>query len=153
VARNVSEPGAWHNTTRYRNHFTRRNSREAIARREKRFSDQTEDDVTLVAKDGNKVVGICRVQRLETHNEQRAFYVLPEYQRRGVGTLLWGEAWKYLNPAKETIAKVVTYNTKAVRFYEKLGFRASGEKGESEFFLAKSGAKLPTATMVKNAFQ
>ncbi len=50
----------------------------------------------LVAKDGDMVVGVCRIIIRSDKNQLRAIYVLPEYQRIGIGKLLWTEAKKYL---------------------------------------------------------
>lgn len=76
----------------------------------------------LVAKDGEKVVGACRFMIEENHNQIRTFYVLPEYQGKGIGTMLWEKGYPFFDSNKDTIVHVATYNEQAIGFYKKLGF-------------------------------
>ncbi|MFZ2555375.1 MAG: GNAT family N-acetyltransferase, partial [Minisyncoccia bacterium] len=76
--------------------FKDRLSPEILEKRRERFANPSEGETTLVARDGEKVIGICRVIVHDDRNEQAAFYLLPEYQRCGIGTRLWKEAQKYV---------------------------------------------------------
>src|SRR6516164_5772433 len=66
-----------------------RNSKETLARMRERISSANE--ITLVAKENGKVVGVCRVIRREDKDVMEAIYVLPEYQRLGIGSAIWRE--------------------------------------------------------------
>ncbi len=102
----------------------------------------------FVAKDGSKVVGLCRAVISGERNEIGAIYIVPEYQGKGIGTMLWNEAKTFFDPTKDTFVKVVTYNTKAIAFYTKLGFVDTGNRFADERFRLKSGAIMPEMEMV-----
>ncbi len=51
-----------------------------------------------------------------------AIYVLPEYQRQGIGKALMEEYFTWFGKDRKVKIKVVVYNEKAIRFYESLGF-------------------------------
>ena len=72
-----------------------RNSEETLARITERISSASE--ITLVAKENGKVVGVCRVIRREDKDVMEAIYVLPEYQRLGIGSAIWREIEKLLD--------------------------------------------------------
>ncbi len=59
-------------------------------------------------------------------------YILPEYQGKGVGKMFWGECVKYFDNNKKIIVQVATYNTGAIKFYEKLGFKDNGKRFSEE---------------------
>jgi len=126
-------------------------SPKTITRRRARLGNPPEGQTILVAKDGGKVVGHCRVIRREGENELATIYVLPEYQRQGVGTKLWQEAQPYINHAHETLVVVVTYNTRAIRFYGRLGFRDTGRRTKNPRFTMKSGTILEGMEMRRPA--
>lgn len=59
------------------------------------------DNVTyLVAKDGEKIIGACRIARSSESAQLKTLYVLPEYQGKGIGRLLWEEARKSCDPRR-----------------------------------------------------
>jgi ribosomal protein S18 acetylase RimI-like enzyme len=101
----------------------------------------------VVAKEGGRAVGLCRVERGDDVNELQVLYVLPEFQGYGVGGSLWREVEKFLDPEKDTIVKVADYNKKAIAFYEKLGFKDTGERLQDERFRMKSGAIISEIVM------
>lgn len=86
----------------------------------------------FVAVMDDKVIGLCRIFLKEEHNQLNAIYILPEYQGRGIGSILWGEAQKMLDINKKTIVQVATYNINAIKFYEKLGFKDNGKRFTEE---------------------
>jgi ribosomal protein S18 acetylase RimI-like enzyme len=105
----------------------------------------------LVAKIGDLVVGACTVIRNENHNHLRTLYVLPEFQGKGIGTMLWNTAQEFLDPTKDTIVQVADYTEQAIRFYEKLGFVDTGKRTPQESGAFKSGAIITDMEMVKRA--
>ena len=88
-------------------------------------------DNILVAKDGDRVVGFAGYghhgpEDPET-GEVFALYVLPEYQGKGVGCQLLEAAVDKLSACPHLCLWAVKGNERAIRFYEKNGFRLNGE--------------------------
>lgn len=102
----------------------------------------------LTAKHGVLVVGVCIVSKQKTYNKLNAIYVLPRYQGRGIGRMLWEEAKTFLNRKRKTVVRVATYNKSAQAFYNKLGFRTTGKRFFEERYRLKSGAIIPEIEMV-----
>ncbi len=108
-----------------------------------------ENHLFLVAKDGEEVVGVCRMIQRETVNQLQAIYVLPEYQGQGVGSMLWKECLGFADPLKETIVQLATYNEKAKVFYSKRGFVDTGKRlTEERHRMPVSGVLIPEMEMV-----
>src|SRR5215472_6917838 len=59
-----------------------RNSEETLAKRREQVSRPQE--TTLLAKEKDKVVGLCRIIKREDKSVMEAIYILPEYQRLGM---------------------------------------------------------------------
>ena len=83
-----------------------------------------------VAKDGNKIVGMCNASL--THegkviNIQR-LYVFPHYQNQGIGSMLIKEAVKAFPKALKVDLEVEKQNHRAFVFYQKHGFKEVGKK-------------------------
>lgn len=126
---------------------------ERLEKRKKVISNPPSNEKVLLAKDGEKVVGMCYVVMKEDKNQLQAIYVLPEYHGKGIGTQLWEEARKFFDPAKDIYVEVVDYNEKAINFYKKLGFVDTGRRFQDERFRMKSGAIFTEMEMVKKAGQ
>ncbi|MFA6095122.1 MAG: GNAT family N-acetyltransferase [Candidatus Paceibacterota bacterium] len=87
-----------------------------------------ENELFLVAKENEVVVGICRAKKGSIHNELDVEYVLPEYQGRGVGSLFWEKVKNFLGNEKDTIVRVPIYNKRAIKFYTERGFVDTGKQ-------------------------
>ena len=129
---------------RYKDTFTDEN----IKKSEERIRNLPSNQRVLVAKENNQIVGFCILIKSENQNHLQALYVLPGYQGRGVGKLLWKEAQTFFDPNKNSIVDVATYNSNAIDFYKKLGFKDTGIRREDEKFRMKSGAIIPEMEMV-----
>lgn len=76
-------------------------------------------------------VGYCQVKNIDYVNRscELGFYIAPEYQNKGYGTILVKELIKYvtekLNPHRLYL-ELFADNEKAIRLYEKCGFRNEG---------------------------
>ena len=112
-----------------------------------KYANIPDNQSVLTAKDGDLVVGICRLVKHEEMNELTVIYVLPEYQGRGIGKMFWNEALKFFDPSKSIIVKVVSYNKNAIEFYKKLGFKDTGKIFYDEHFRMKSGVIPPETEM------
>lgn len=131
--------------------FKDRAEQDEIDRRTEHLANLPPSQHFLVAKDGGKVVGVCRIVIRERCNQLQAIYILPEYQRKGIGSLLWNEIKKFFDPTKDTIVQVATYNTNAINFYEKLGFVDTGKRfTEERHRMPVSGVLIPEMEMKLN---
>lgn len=105
-------------------------------------------ETTFVAKENGKVIAVCRIIRHEDKSVMEAIYVLPEYQGLGIGSAIWRETQKLLDSNSEIIVQVATYNTDAIEFYKRCGFRDTGKRWEEKKFKLRSGAAIPAMEMV-----
>lgn len=128
--------------------FVPRLSKEGIEKMSSGIENSKENSLFLIAKNGNKVVGVCRARRNDEANELVAIYVLPEYQRQGLGYKFWQEVQKFFDQDKDIIVKVATYNDKAINFYKKLGFRDTGKRFSDERTRMASGSIIPEMEMI-----
>ena len=89
-------------------------------------------DNILVAKDGDRVVGFVGYGHHGPEDPEMgevfALYVLPEYQGTGVGQRLMDAALEKLSAFPHLCLWAVKGNERAIRFYEKNGFRLNGEE-------------------------
>ncbi len=105
-----------------------------------------DDDISLIAKDGEKVVGFIRLKVLPDHVRVRSLYVHPEYTGRGVGTNLWEESKKYI-PHDRPIIAWPAEHTKSVGWYKKMGFVETGEKELDTEAMQDSGTRMSVVKM------
>lgn len=123
----------------------------SVARLQKRragIKNLPRNEKYLVARIRTRVVGVCIVSKQKTYNKLNAIYVLPSYQGRGIGRMLWDEAKIFLNPKCRTAVHVATYNNDAQAFYQKLGFRPTGRRFSEKRYQLKSGATIPETEMI-----
>ena len=89
-------------------------------------------DNILVAKEGDRVIGFVGYGSsgpdAPDTGEVFALYVLPEYHGTGVGRQLMDAALEKLAAYPHICLWAVKGNGRAVRFYEKYGFRLTGEE-------------------------
>ena len=112
-----------------------------------RSENPKDDDISLVAKDDEKVVGIIRTKILPDHVRVRTMYVHPEYTGKGIGTNMWHEMQKLLPQDKPVIA-YPTEHTKSVDWYKKMGFFETGEKSIDEEVMKDSGTRMTGIKMI-----
>lgn len=90
-------------------------------------------DRILVAKDGERVVGFAgygayRDDTLPGAGEVYAIYILKEYYDKKVGYALMRAALERLSNYGRVAVWVLEGNERAIRFYERCGFRFDGTK-------------------------
>lgn len=95
-----------------------------------------------------KIVGFVAAAQGESRNEIKALYVLPDYQRQGIGSGLLQTALEWLGASKDIFLGVVEYNQPAVAAYTKAGFRVAGRSQDDPFVLP-SGKAMPVIEMIK----
>ena len=99
----------------------------------------------LIAKDGERVIGFVgygtyRDATLPEHGEVYAIYVLEEYHGLKVGYALMNAALEKLTDYKKIAVWVLKDNNKAIRFYQRYGFRFDGT--DTEIMLGTSNTEL-----------
>lgn len=87
----------------------------------------------IVAKDGDRVVGFAgygasRDDDLDGAGEVFAIYILPDYYGKGVGYRLMKEAVARLEDHRRIAVWVLKENERAIRFYERFGYRFDGRE-------------------------
>ena len=85
---------------------------------------------------GNVTVGVFLVERPSTHIQLEQIYLLPEYQRLGIGTALMNSIIVEADQHKIPIRLRVVAVNPAKRFYEQLGFVVT-EVTPEFFFMEK----------------
>ncbi|MEN6470538.1 MAG: GNAT family N-acetyltransferase [Clostridiaceae bacterium] len=85
-------------------------------------------DNTLVAEADEKIVGFacygeCRNEDLPGCGEVYAIYVLRAYQKHKIGYALMNACFEALESYSKIAVWVLEGNVKAIRFYERYGFR------------------------------
>jgi ribosomal protein S18 acetylase RimI-like enzyme len=128
----------------YKDSFTE----ESIQKNKARIAHGNKNEKRLVAKDGDHVVGVARMIRNENNNQLQTIYVLPEFQRKGIGMMLWNVAKDFCDPTKDILVQVATYNQKAIEFYKKLGFVDTGKRWNDDKWKMKSGATIPEMELI-----
>lgn len=88
-------------------------------------------DNLIIAKDGDNVVGFAgygryRDESLPNCGEVFAIYVLSEYHGKKVGYELMKAAIERLSDYEKIAVWVLKGNDRAIRFYERFGFRFDG---------------------------
>lgn len=89
----------------------------------------------LVAKDGDRVIGfvgygVYRDDTMPGYGEIYSLYVLADYHGRKVGYALMNAALAQLRAYPKVALWVLKGNERAIRFYERYGFRADGAEAD-----------------------
>lgn len=99
-----------------------------------------EGSVTYVVKADAEPVGRLRVVRTDRHLEIAGIQILPDHQRKGIGTavltMLLQEARERGVPAVLQVSKT---NPDAERLYTRLGFRRTGQEDEHDYWMIADG--------------
>lgn len=104
---------------------------------------------TWVVKDGEVIIGYCLAIKGTTENRIQALYVLPSYQKRGLGKQLMETALTWLGSDKRVVLNVVSYNEAAIEFYSHMGFVKSNNSQADEVIEFPSGAIMSEIEMVR----
>ena len=104
-----------------------------------------------VAKKGSDIIGFCSAVKENEGNRIYAIYVLPEFQRQGLGKKLMEKALVWLGREKDIYVNSASYNIQALKFYEKFGFNKSSRSVNSTVEPLPTGKAIPEIEMVKKA--
>jgi ribosomal protein S18 acetylase RimI-like enzyme len=103
-----------------------------------------------VAGSGNKIIGFIEAGKYNEKVWIKSFYILTQYQGKGIGSLMLNKAIKWSKNLKQTTIwlEVVKYNKRVVDFYKRRGFT---EVPNSEtFHTVIPGKFIPTIGMKMN---
>ncbi|HEY0965628.1 MAG TPA: GNAT family N-acetyltransferase [Candidatus Saccharimonadales bacterium] len=100
------------------------------------------DHFHRVAVDDDKIVGLVHGLVQDGHKHLGALYLDKKYHGSGLAYKLMDQVNEWFGN-DEVDLEVVTYNHRAIAFYEKYGFQATGK--ENELF----GGKMPNTTMTR----
>lgn len=128
-----------------KDHFREKISLAGIKEAEEKISSLGNNSSFLVIKDDDKIVGFCQAIKDREENKLGSLYILPEYQRRGLGKMLWQELLKFFNPKSRIYVEVASYNFPAISFYKSLGFEDTSRRLD---FRLKDGKVIPVIEMV-----
>lgn len=107
------------------------------------------DNRTLVAKEGDKILGFCVVFKDKEFNVVSALYISPNRQGEGLGKRLLEEGLNWLGDEKDIILDVASYNTQAIEFYKRMGFEIWKEEDPPLATKLPSGGTIPGIEMIK----
>lgn len=114
-------------------YFTERLTEDGIKESAGRIGVYTPKRMVLLGRDygTGQLVAMCRGTKAvlrDDGNWLRALYVLPSYQRCGVGrAMVEHMTAQHFHKAAATRVRVASYNTNAIAFYCRLGFRQTSE--------------------------
>ncbi len=118
------------------------------ARWEEKIQGLSESRNLFVVHDGDILLGFCAVMKEEKENNLSALYVDPKHQYKGVGRALATAGLEWLGTEKDISVFVADYNTRAISFYQTLGFEDTGERLLEDSLKLKSGAQIPEMKMM-----
>ncbi len=130
---------------RYKNSFTD----DSIRRGAYAITHIQSDERVLVALADGVVVGTSKLKRGLERNEMHTIYILPDYQGQGIGKALFAESLAWFDKDKDTQIDTAVYNYPAIKFYEGLGFVATGETFTEEEFKMPSGGIIREQRMIR----
>jgi ribosomal protein S18 acetylase RimI-like enzyme len=123
-------------------------NKDRIKKRSEIIKDLKSNTKFFVAKKEEKVIGYCCAQKFKDFNKIKSIYILPNFQKMGIGKRLLNKAFDFFNDNKSVKLSVAIYNKNAINFYEKLGF-VKGERfehnPEGPFI---SGKEIPEIEMI-----
>jgi ribosomal protein S18 acetylase RimI-like enzyme len=130
-------------------HFNPNKIEEGATKLKKSITAFTEADILLIARDEDRrIVGCCFAEKNKDNNRIEAVYVLSEFQGTGLSDRLFYEVYKLLNPDVITILDVFSLNSKAINFYNRLGFSETGKKTFDERYSNSTGKMLEITEMI-----
>ena len=123
---------------------------EGLANRRKEIIENQDTIHTWVAKNNQGlIVGFCKATKLDNLGEIDALYVLKELQGKGLGRKLMEKALTWLGLDSDIKLKVVAYNTHAIEFYRKFGFKEIGKETSYKGTHLPNGKEIPRIEMIK----
>lgn len=124
---------------------------ESIKKGEQRIAFLPAKQCMFVAEEGGVIIGVTDVTKGDEEHTVATLFVLPEFQRKGVGTKLFTHALEFLGKEHNIIADVAVYNISAIKFFESLGFIVTPDILQKEVFRMPSGSVITEQRMKRKA--
>ena len=124
-------------------------SEEATQKRAESLANVDGKSFRFVGEIDGELIGLCGIELHPEYGYLRSIYVLPEYVSQGVGSALMSKALETMAECPEIILGVAAYNYRAIRFYERAGFRKTEPRQEVRSALLPSGKEIPQIHMVR----
>ncbi len=116
---------------------------EKLEEKRMRLEEPKDNELVLVLELNGRIVGVCVGIKEPEYNELKAVYILPEFQGKGFGRMLFNEVVLVFDKNKKTIVHVASYNEKAIGFYQKLGFVSTGKIFMDDRHKLRNGSIIP----------
>ena len=130
-------------------HFTPETIRDGVDKIRRAITTFTNADILLVAKDGSgRIVGCCFAERQADKNKIEAVYVLPDFQGHGLSDKLFNNVYELLDQCNDTFLDVFSLNSKAINFYNRVGFSETNDKHTDKKYANSAGIMLEITEMV-----
>ena len=111
-------------------------------RRDEHFTTDPRYKLWLVKND-SETVGYCLLAGYTRYVDIEAIYLLPKYQRLGIGKQLMAMAIEWIGDNKTPFLTVASYNYDAIRFYQQLGFVRTEAILAPHIMVTPSGKLIP----------
>jgi GNAT superfamily N-acetyltransferase len=127
--------------------------RERLAWWERQIKNPSSDHQVFLAGRGELYMGVSHVSVHEDESRWLDYlYVLPSFQRKGVGKLLLRQALAWHGPQQDVYLDVVSYNEGAKALYQKYGFVVIREVMEQpEIMPPEATVWIPEIEMVRRS--
>ena len=103
-----------------------------------------------VLKQGDRVIGFCSVTKMPNVGHVDALYLDPEFSGKGMGGEALEEGLRWLGNDKPIELEVASYNNRAIRFYERFGFRKQNTIKPIDL---QNRKEIPLILMVRDALE
>lgn len=123
-------------------------SPEKVKNSKKKLRQKDKNNLRLVLEHAGQLIGLCNATKTNDYNQINAIYILPTYQRLGLGMKLYSEAKNFFGTKKDITVRVASYNKKAINFYKKLGFVSTRKIYHDDKFKMKNGSIIPELEMI-----
>lgn len=106
--------------------------------------------IWVARNEKDEVVAFCKAEKSAPNNILSVIYILPGNQGKGLGTDMIKNCLAWLGNEKNIQLDVVEYNNRAIKLYERFGFKIIGRTPTEECSNLPSGKKLPEIRMIKS---
>jgi ribosomal protein S18 acetylase RimI-like enzyme len=86
----------------------------------------------------DKIIGFIVVKEFADFISIGSIYILPDYQRLGIGSALINYALNFISKNKKIVIRVAEYNQNSINFYKKMGFIFSEKAADFKLSETKS---------------